>query len=118
MINELIYGGFSSATKTSGAVLCINARLQSCRKTAPNDFSFQLPSPSCHSVGGAFGPPKEMKNAASFGNCPFLTTTLSFLSFRAQTACPGLPWRNLLCAFRVPHIYRSKPLSRLSSSRL
>src|ERR1700741_1585182 len=34
------------------------------------------------------------------GNSPTLTTTLSFLSFRAKP-------RNLLCAIRVPRIYRS-----------
>jgi hypothetical protein len=43
------------------------------------------------SVRWAFGPPKEMKNAASFGNCPFFTTTLSFLSFRAQRGICGAP---------------------------
>ena len=56
------------------------------------------------SVGWAFGAPKEMKNAASFGNCTFFTTTLSFLSLRAEATCPGVPWRNLQCAFRVPQI--------------
>src|ERR1700757_4670999 len=25
----------------------------------------------------------------------------------AKPTCPGVPWRNLLCAIRVPRIYRS-----------
>jgi hypothetical protein len=43
------------------------------------------------SVRWAFGPPQEMKNAASFGNCPFFTMTLSFLSFGGKPTCPGVP---------------------------
>ena len=51
-----------------------------------------------------------------------LSTTLSFLSSRlprravgAKPTCPGVPWRDLRCAIRVPHICRSTPLYLLSS---
>jgi hypothetical protein len=49
--------------------------------------------------------------ALSYGNSPTLTTTLSYLSFRAQP-------RNLQCAIRVPRIYRSTTTFALSSTML
>jgi hypothetical protein len=51
-----------------------------------------------------------------------LSTTLSFLSSRlprravgAKPTCPGVPWRDLRCAIRVPQIYRSTTTIPLSS---
>jgi len=50
-------------------------------------------------------------SAPSLGNGPFLSTTLSYLSFRlprhavgAKPTCPGVPWRNLQCAPILPDI--------------
>jgi hypothetical protein len=53
--------------------------------------------------------------ALSFSKRSFLTAALSFLSFRAQATCPGVPWRNLLCAFRVPKSRGIQPSLALSS---
>jgi hypothetical protein len=43
-------------------------------------------------------------------------TNLNRKSGAAKRTCPGVPWRNLRCAIRVPHIYGSTTTLPLSSS--
>jgi hypothetical protein len=69
-------------------------------------------------VRWTFGPPKEMKNAASSGNCPPFTTTLSSLSFRAQRESAvrhsGAP--NLKVYNHLSFVTLSEAHSRLSQT--
>ena len=102
-----------------GPLLFINPRL------------FVIPS-----VRWAFGPPKEMKNTSLLQPLSMEPLPLPChpdrseakrrdLRFRgpfdemffdgAKPTCPGVPWRNLLCAIRVPRIYRSTTTFPLSS---
>jgi hypothetical protein len=58
-----------------------------------------------------------LNNALSLGKGPLPTTTLSFLSSRAQPTCPGVPWRDL--QFRGPFLEMfSEPQNRMRLIRL